>query len=197
MVIKLKRIVKRHKKWLFILMALAVLGIAIIYVMKMISKPADGVVNEGISQPLPVAPAVFKDFKSQYFTSRFANRYELQVNQNKTASLESWIMLAHQIMGQGPGAKIGVSVTNLPAGGVKEDGAYKQFEAFPAIYTTTTEKHQSQDVVVAERTDTNYEHTALWAHGAYLATFSLTSGQKNDQLVTELNTILDNLIWAQ
>ena len=197
MIKKLMHVMLRRKKLLFLIAALTVLGSGIFYGVQTLNKPAEGVVHQDNGQSSLLAPTILKDFRSQYFTSKYPSRYGLQVNQNTTASLESWILLAHQIMGQGPGSEIGISIVKLSVGGVKEDGAYKQFEAFPNLYTLTRETHQSEEVITAERTDPNYEHTVLWAHGSYLATFSMTSGQKNDQLVTEINMILDNLVWSK
>ncbi len=196
---KLKRMFLRKK--IIITIIILILGLSAgLYGIQALNKPAEGVVNQDFNQP--IAPykqpsEILKEFKSTYFTSKYPSRYELQVNQNKSASLESWIVIAHQAIGQGPSSKIGISVTNLPNGGVKEDSAYKQFEAFKEIYTLTKETHNGKAVVVAERTDPNYEHTILWENSAYLLTASLTSGQKNSQLVSELNVILDNLMWAE
>jgi hypothetical protein len=93
------------------------------------------------------------------------------------------------------GAKISVVVATIPIGGVKEGSAYKQFEAYPDTYTLVKDIYGNEEVIIATRTSSNFEQTALWAHGKYLATFSLTASEKTDQLISELTVILSNLVW--
>lgn len=180
---------------IFVVILLALLVGILALGLRALNNPAVGTVNENLNQSETTKPVVLKDFDTVYFSTKYSGRYSLQKNNNQSASLDSWVLVAHQAIGVGPSGIMSVTIAKLPTGGVKENSAYKLFEAFPDVYDVANETHASQTVVVAERTKDNYEHTALWSRGVYLLTVSVTSNQKNDLLVQEFNTFLDNLIW--
>lgn len=163
---------------------------------KILSGPAEGIVTQNVERTEAEQKIVMtKDLVNSYFSAKYAGRYELQTNTNKSASLQSWLLVARQAAGAVPAGIISITIVYLPTGGVKEDSAYKQFEAFKDIYTLSKRTYSAEEVVVADRTETNFEHTALWAHGGYLLTASMTSNQKNELLLSEFDAILDSLKW--
>lgn len=188
-----KNLSRRKKKLIIWTLILAVLSGGVYYVLRALNSPAEGTVYQTTAQSS--TPQQPKDFDSQFFTSKYPSRYTLQKNQNPSASLESWVLVAHQVLGEGPGSKIAVATSNIPTGGVKEGAVYKNFEAHPETYTISIPNYSNEPVILATKNTTEYEQTALWVHGKYMASFSLTSGQKTAQLEDELETILKNLTW--
>ncbi len=188
-----KHLSRRKNKLIIWTVVLVVIGGSIFYLLRSLNSPAEGTVYQTTAQASE--PLELKDFKGQYFTTKYPGRYSLQKNQNPSASLESWILIAHQVLGEGPGSKIAVTVASLPSGGAKESSPYKLFESQPETYTIGIPNFSNEPVIIATRVNAGYEQTALWAHGKNMAIISLTSGQKTDQLEEELETILNNLVW--
>ena len=189
---------KKHKIRNIITLTVALLAMgSFLYIKHLANSPALGTValNTDISNQYETTTKALKTFSSDYFSFQYPARYSLQTNQNKSASIASWNLIAHQVIGEGPGSIISVTISNVPKGGVTEDSAYKLFSAFPDRYKLTKPTINKDEVVIAEQVSPSYGRVALWAHGKYLATFSLTSGQQNDLLVNELDTILKNVQW--
>jgi len=86
-------------------------------------------------------------------------------------------------------------ITALPAGGVKDDSAYKLYNANPALYKLSQVSYGPDPVIIAKRSDSGYQQTVLWPHGSYLLTVSMTAGTETPLLDSELQTVLSHLRW--
>ncbi len=186
-------ILKRKKFVIFLVAGLVAVG-GVLYGINILNTPAEGKVSVATVTPKR-KQTPRKDLVSQFITFKYPGRYTQETNANKSASLESSFLTAHQVINEGPSTKVAVTIAKLPDGGATEDSAYKQFVAFPNYYTITNEKFHEEPVIIASRTDPNFEQTALWAHGQYLATISMIAGQRTDQLSSELRAILGGLTW--
>lgn len=192
--------VKRKKRFVkpLLLLGICVFLIASLLMMfKSLNGPAEGTVSVSTIQDDTANEVPLKPLIGTFYSTKYPGRYELQSSSKNSASLEAWLLVARQAIGIGPSGVISMTVATLPPGGVKEDGAYKQFEAFKNLYTLTTRNYSGEEVIVADRTETNFEHTVLWPHNEYLLTMSMTSPVKNDVLLAEFETILSSLVWNQ
>ena len=136
-----------------------------------------------------------KTLERDNFTLKYPGRYELQISKNSYASLSSWILITHQALGFGQASKISISIANLNSGGIKEESAYKQAEAFPENYGISNETYSGEQVTILERSDPSYEKTILWPHNGLILTISLTSAEKTDSYIQELGAILQSVDW--
>ncbi len=167
---------------------------AAIFVVHLIGGPANGTV---LQTAPPSTPKLKSDkiLASKYFTTHYPRRYQLLPNQSPSASLQSWTLVGHQGTVDQESSKISMVITTLPAGGAKEDSAYKLFASQPALYKLSTAVYGQGSVIVAKRSDSGYQQTVLWPHGNYLLTVSLTAGTESPLVDSELQTVLSRLQW--
>lgn len=192
----------RKKQQTLLKKKLVVSGVTVIlisgtafYAIKLLSRPVEGVINEQVNEKPVLQEIAPKILNSDYFSLTYPGRYELQASDDNFASLQSWILIAHQAIGLGQASKISISVAVAPVGGVTEDSAYKLFAAFPETYTIKNTSYGGEPVVVGLRSDASFEHTVLWLHGSKLLTVSLTAGGETEQLIAELELILQSVNW--
>jgi hypothetical protein len=184
---------KKIIAWVAVIILLISIGLNVVH---KLNQPSVGVIKEVTPVELTTQKISSKTLKSDYFSFNYPGRYELQqTKDNSSASLESWILIAHQALGLGQSSKISISIVELSVGGVKEDSAYKHFLAFPELYIVSNSLLSGEPIVISERTNPSFEHTVLWPHGRYLLTISLTSAEKSDELITEVGAILRSFAW--
>jgi uncharacterized membrane protein YjjB (DUF3815 family) len=175
------------------LLACLVVAGALIFVVHLVSGPANGTVLK--TMPVQSTAATGdKILASKYFTTHYPARYS-QVPTGSSASLQSWTLVGHQETAGQESSKISVVITALPAGGVKEDSSYKLYNAYPALYKLSQASYGHDSVIIAKRSDSGYQQTVLWPHGNYLLTISLTSGSESSLIDSEMQTVLSHLQW--
>lgn len=188
----LKRL-SRHKKILATVVMVILLVTAIIFIARLVSGPANGTVLK--TAPVQSAGSTSdKILASKYFTTRYPARYSI-VPTGSSASLQAWTLIGHQATIDQESSKISVIITTLPAGGVKEDSAYKLYDAYPALYKLSQTSFGGDSAIIAERADSGYQQTVLWPHGNYLLTVSLTAGTETAVVDNELQSLLNHLRW--
>jgi len=182
------------KKRLIVLSILAIIAGAAVYAVYYISQPAVGNVAVTKTSDPSLKPASYKTLDSPYIKTQYPDRYEVQ-KQNASASLDAWILVAHQKSSVLEASQISIIVTTLPAGGVKEDSAYKLFEAHPELYTLKQTTYSEGLAYTAKRTSPTYQQTVLLPHGKYLLTVGLMAGRETDLLDSELQGLFTSLSW--
>lgn len=184
-----------RKTLLIVGLMIVLLAGAAIFVVHLVSGPANGTVLK--TRPVQSASSAQGDkiLASKYFTTHYPRRYQLLPNQSPSASLQSWTLVGHQGTVDQESSKISVVITALPAGGVKEDSAYKLYNAYPALYKLSQASYGHDSVIIAKRSDSGYQQTVLWPHGKYLLTVSLTAGTEMALVDSEMQTVLSHLQW--
>lgn len=183
-----------RKRLLVVVLLLAgLLAGALIFVVHLVSGPANGTVLKTMPVQSPAATGD-KVLASKYFTTHYPARYS-EVPTGRSASLQSWTLIGHQGTVDQESSKISVVIAALPAGGVKEDSAYKLYSAYPALYKLSQASYGHDSVIIAKRSDSGYQQTVLWPHGNYLLTVSLTAGTEMALVNSELQTVLSHLQW--
>lgn len=182
-----------HKKILAAVVVAMLLAGVIISVVHLASGPANGTVLKTKPVQSAAAPAD-KVLTSRYFTTHYPARYS-EIPTGPSASLQSWTLVGHQGAVDQESSKISVIITALPAGGVKEDSAYKLYNAYPSLYELSQTSYGQDSAIIAKRSDSGYQQTVLWPHGNYLLTVSLTAGTEMPLVDSELQTLLSQLRW--
>ncbi|CAN5379437.1 hypothetical protein BH10PAT3_BH10PAT3_3010 [soil metagenome] len=185
--------IRLTKKYTILLVILVLLVGSVVFAVRALNSPAYGTVSD-IAAPEP-KKIPLKRITGKYISFEYPGRFEEVSNQNQTASLEHWILIARQGLGIGQSGQINMAVSNLPAGGIKETDTYKLHHAFPERYTVTDLEYNHEPVTLTIRTDPTYERIILWPHGKLLLSASLTSSLKNEQLIKELDDLLKGLKW--
>jgi len=171
----------------------AMLVIIIIFVMYAAGGPANGTILK--ARPVQsTAITADKTLAGKYFTMPYPARYT-EIPTGPSSSLQSWILVGHQLTLDQESSKLSIVITALPAGGVQEDSAYKLYSAYPALYKLSQASYGHDPVVIAKRSDSSYQQTILWPHGNYLLTISLTAGTETAPLDNELQAMLSHLQW--
>jgi len=185
----------KSKKVLIPLILIVVTGSGIAFLIKSMNSPAEGTVGVTSQSNSVEPPATPKKLGGKYVAFEYPSRYERIAKNNPSASLEHWTLYGRQALGPGPSAQISVIVAKMPAGGVKEDGAYKLYAAFPDKYKLTKMTQDNEEVIIGTANGEEYIRTALWGHKDYLLTVAISSNQENEQLVTEMNALLESVEW--
>jgi hypothetical protein len=186
-----------RKRKILIISAIVLLVVAggTFFIIHLVKGPANGTVIDLISQPIQKSDQILS---SKYFSAQYPGRYGIaQTQQIASSSLKSWTLVAHQEPGVGEGAQLSITVTNLPADGVKGDSAYSLYNAFPDKYTLKPATYGKDKGYDAKRKDTPYQRTILWPHKTYLLTISLTASNESDLVNNELQSFVKSVTWAQ
>ena len=187
---------KKLKLIVAILVIAVVIGLAVLYIMRLLNQPANGTVIRTGPTALTTPQPSYRTLDSKYFTARYSGRFGLAASAPKTsASLQAWTLVAHQEAGIGESSKISVIVASLPIGGVTEDGTYKLFAAYPELYTISEATYGGDQVVVAKRIKPTYQQTVLWSHNGFLLTVTLSAASETDLVNGELDSLLTSLKW--
>ncbi len=188
---------KRQKAKLLavtVLISALAVGMALI-VASFFRQPANGTIISTSPGSLTTPQPSHRALDSKYFSARYSGRFQLLPESKVSASLQNWTLVARQEAGVGQSAKLSLVITPLPSGGVREDSAYKLYEAHPELYTLSESTYGGESVIVSKRSDPTYQQTVLWPHGNYLLTVSLTSGPESELVNNEFGDMLSSLKW--
>lgn len=176
------------------LIVAAIIGL-VLFMVNRLNQPANGTIIQTNTTELTTPQPSVRALDSKYFTAQYSGRYRLLPSTEASASLQYWTLVAHQESGGNIQRKLSVIVTRLPKGGVKEDSAYKLYNAHPELYQLTQATYGGEAVFVAKRTDPTFQQTVLWSHGEYLLTVSLTAATETDIANDEFQSLLTSLRW--
>ena len=169
-----------------------------------LAAPASGhrvAVDRSIAQPKPhatvQAPASTLD--TTYFSLKLPLGYLLQSSQSGGAGMLYTATIIHPSI---DGSRIiGISISQLPAGGLSESSAYRARTLAPQTYAVMPLKVSGESINLATRLDHEAgEVVAFWPHATILATLSISTGMaasESDQVSNEasLRTLLKNWQW--
>ncbi len=179
----LARARKRHPK-LFLLIVLLVV-VALSLVIRGFAAPVAGrriSVDRTVAQPKPHAsvqtPASTLD--NAFFILQLPVGYALQTSQMNSGGMLYTATIIHPSI---DGSRIiGISVSQLPAGGLGESSFYRARVLAPQTYIMTPLKTPNESIMVATRIDHEAgEAVAFWPHGSLLATLSVSTGEASSE----------------
>lgn len=188
---------KRKAKKRIILLAILMVIVGVVWlVIHALTGPASGSVSNSTAGDAatsinPIA------LQTNYFTATYPSAYKLaaKLQNNDSASLDHWTLDGQPTPDSPATSHINLIITNLPAGGVTEDSAYKLYQAFPQTYTLSKLTYQGDNGYKATAHDTTYRTFILWPHKKYLLTASLVTPSSNGQADQDFQTVLDSIRW--
>lgn len=186
---------KKFKTGTVILLVIAVIVGLILFMMNRLNQPANGTIIQANTTELTTPQPSVRTLDSKYFTAQYSGRYQLLPSTEASASLQYWTLVAHQQAGGNIQRKLSIIVAKLPEGGVKEDSAYKLYDAHPELYQLTQVTYSGETVFAAKRSDPTFQQTVLWPHGEYLLTVTLTAATETDTANDEFQSLLTSLRW--